>query len=486
MKEVKKAKEKAEGFLNRIVTQSWFNVFRIENDKLDTSEWIEWPLRFEAHAYLGNRHNELITNFAKELRSIWLNWKDWHEKGKLGKRRIFWPIVERYCIPIGDPDNADWELGFEIESHIAMFRAKEILGIKGFETYFNTAKKRLRYLLLEEDVFLNWEKRRIIWQIVRSSTLLLFLKDYIKIIASRIIEEDILKIYLENEVERLEAKKRRITTQGGDWAEAIFFLVLSNSEDKYNKLVIDILSKKIDDQEKNGSFNDEILTTCLYISSLYIMDLDPNRIICEEAIKWLLNRQNEDGSWEFWRLSSSKSLLEAKVFATVVVLETIDLITDSKPLPVWAEKAGLSVIYPRQKSFRIQPIVPFKTPEGINWKEISIIFVSEEVVQIRAGNNSEGRDFILMGFADRRRRLKEHTPDWSWMALKEFAKHQGEISLNDNDINLRIKRNLKSYVHVISIRLKKLFKMNENPFDPYNRKKRSWKTKFIVKDSIQE
>ena len=172
--------------------------------------------------------------------------------------------------------------------------------------------------------------------------------------------------------------------------------------------------------------------------------------------------------------------------STVVVLETLDLITNDKPLPIWVEKAKPSDIYQIQKPSRVQPIVPFRTPKGIKWRDISIYFTSEEVVQIRAGNASEGRDFIQMGFADKRKRIKERTPDWSWKTLREFAKHQKEISLYDKDVDIRIKRNLKSYVHVIRKRLQYLFKINEDPFDPYNRKTRSWKARFTVLDTTQE
>jgi len=466
MEKIQIAKKNAETYLSNIINQSW------EGDIKS-----EWPLRFEAHAYLGNRHKELIPKFGKELRLLWRNWIELYKKGELGYRKIFWPAVDVYCIPVGH-EEAEWEPGFEIENHIAMFRAKENLCIEGFETYFNEAKKRLRSLLIEEDVLKSSDKNRIIYQIVRSPMLRLLLKNCIKNLASRIIEEE----YLELESEGLEFKKRGIIVKTGFWARAIFFLIISNLEGEYEKLAIEILKTMIDGQENNGSFNDDILTTCLAISSIYIMGLDLYGIICEEAIKWLLYKQNEDGSWKHWRLSMCGLPPESHVLATVVVLETLDLIKNDEPLPIWTKESRQYLIYQEKKLTRIQPIVLFKVPHGINWHDVSIRFTSDMVVQIRAGDASEGRDFIGMGFENRR----NHEPDLGWTALIELGNHQGIISYKDDDIDLRIKRNLKYYVHLVRIRLTKLFNIHEDPFKPYNVKTKSWETKFIIRYDVHE
>ena len=105
---------------------------------------------------------------------------------------------------------------------------------------------------------------------------------------------------------------------------------------------------------------------------------------------------------------------------------------------------------------------------------------------MRVGECREGKDFIEMGFADRRRRLKERIPDWSWRTLKEFARNQGEVSVNDKNIPERIRKNLKFYIHIIRMRLEAFFNIDGSPFNPYNRSNKSYSTIFNLIDESQD
>ena len=69
MEEVKKAKEKAEEFLLGTIKLKWEN--RLSKIKQEISreyfEMVDWPLRFEAHSYLGNRYEDKKKSFVEDL-----------------------------------------------------------------------------------------------------------------------------------------------------------------------------------------------------------------------------------------------------------------------------------------------------------------------------------------------------------------------------------------------------------------------------------
>ena len=120
-------------------------------------------------------------------------------------------------------------------------------------------------------------------------------------------------------------------------------------------------------------------------------------------------------------------------------------------------------------------IRPFPIPPGITWPDISIRFVSDKTVQVRAGSVTEVRNFIEMGFEDKR----THNPDLAWWTLKLFGKYQGEISWADEGINTQMRNKLKSRVKDIRKRLKFLFGLEDEPFDSYRRVK-AYRVKFSI------
>jgi len=471
MKEIKKAKEKAEKYLHKVINKSWNNLVNIEKDKHIP---YKWPLQFEAHVYLGHKYKNFVAEYAIKIRNLWLNWSKWYESKdeKYGRFKFFWPALDEFSVPI-DHEDAQSDQGYEIESHIVMFRAKENLQIIGFETFFNEAKRRLGDLLLEDRSY-NGKKMRILWQIIRSPYLSTLLQDYIKTITQKLFEER--KI---NNIFRYENDNSREDFRF--LSKISFFLITSNLKEDYLDNAKRILLRLVDMQDEKGSFFNDILSTCLIISAIEILNLDTLKIISERAIDWILNEQTTQGSWPHPQISWSHDTPDLDILSTVLVLETIDIVTNNKVLPLWTEKLKIPkpIIQDRNHT-RIKTIVPFKTPEGINWHDITIRFVSEEVVQIRAGSASEGRDFKTMGFEFR----DLNRPDLVWEALKEFGKHQGEISLNDMDVDNKIRLNLKYYVYVLKIRLKELFGIENAPYYTYDRKKKSYKTKFNIRFDI--
>lgn len=465
MEEIRQAKAKAFIYLLKIIDQKWNSL--IDNyEKLKDYYWevIDWPLKFEAYSYFANKDESKKNYFAIELRSLWTEWKELSKKGHIGSEKIFWPSVYEVII--------DEKLcpGNEFENHISMFRAKEILGIGGFETYFNEAKEKIKKILLEKHPPYWFDDYRITWQIVRSPILRLELSDYLKVVYLKIRENRKFKVLLtfdeENDFDVSQYQ-----------AMCVFFLCFSNLGAEPIELAKKAASNLIDKQEENGSFGSDMLSTCLCASSINFTNVDPSNSVCSKAINYILMSQDKEGYWDFF-FGEGETW---NILSTVIVLETLDLITSDKPLPLWAEKTKPLDSIQKQKSPRVQPVPPFKTPKGINWYDVSIRFISEEVVQLRAGSASEGRDFKKMGFEFR----ESEKPDLGWRALIELGKHQGIISWDD-DIDGRIKRNLKYYIHLIRKRLKYVFKLKEDPFKAYNRRTKTWETQFSIKYDIQE
>jgi len=124
------------------------------------------------------------------------------------------------------------------------------------------------------------------------------------------------------------------------------------------------------------------------------------------------------------------------------------------------------------------PVARFPYIPGLKWDEVSMEFVSNEAIRIRAQNVREIYNFAEMGFKDRR---KGDRPDSLWGVLRDgFGKHGGEISWNIS-VDSKTRDNLKEYVRKIRKRLRAFMEIEDDPFFPY-RKSKSYKTKFSISD----
>lgn len=460
MDEIIKAKEKAENFIKKILEQSWKITYDKSFEDYDSSiEIDDWCLRFEGYSYLGNRHESNKKAFAIELQELWDKWINLSKKRELGTKKIFWPIREDYKDDVELTGQLDRYIGNEIENHISMFRIKEILKLGGYDSYFMGAKRRIEEILLNLNSLLWLDEQRIFWQIVRSPYLETEFSDHLKI-SFRIITES-------KPFRGLFGYRNiKVSDYMDFYGMALFFLSISDFDNKKFELAKKVSQILIKYQSENGSFNNNILTSCLIIASINITQADPSDSVCEKAINWILTKQDEEGFWYFlhgWSISW-------KILSTVIVLETIDLITDDKPMPIWAEKAKPSDILQRHP--RIQIDKPLSAPEGINWSDVSIKFIGKDSVEIRAGVPLGVKNFIELGFKDRR---TSSNPDQIWETLKLLAKNDGEIAWKDTDANVK----LKPYIKDIRKRLKSLFNIDDDPFHSY-RKVKTYRTKFKI------
>ena len=496
MKNLEKAKERAENYLYRIIEQNWDSfvkngipvliksvgrpprTIRIKMEPVDHFELMNWPLRFEAYSYLGNKYRKKIRNFAIELRELWNEWIELSKKGLFGSKEIFWSTENEALNTINLDRKKTRFPGSQIESHISMFRAKEILEIGGleiggYEPYFNKAKKRIRDALTSKPgLSLSGPLIESFESFVRSPLLKSKISDYLRAIARKLSEDEELVF------------DPFLTAY--DYAKIAFLLCFGNfGSDLFNsakRVMLDL----IDEQAKNGSFKNNLNTTCLCASAIHYMKLDPSNSICSKAIDYILKEQNKEGYWDFF--SARFSLIgyrrystDWNVLSTVIVLETLDLITNDKPLPIWALEAEPEDISRLHKHPRIQIDKPLSAPGGINWSDVSIWFISPERVEVRAGIPLGVVNFIRMGFKDGRIKKPDlYKPDLSWAALRTFAKLNEEISWKDKGVEEKVRNSLKSCVKVIRKRLQFLFGIQSDPFHPYDRGERSYRTRFKI------
>lgn len=95
-------------------------------------------------------------------------------------------------------------------------------------------------------------------------------------------------------------------------------------------------------------------------------------------------------------------------------------------------------------------------------------------MDLSVGKIQERRDFLGMGFMDKRRKR----PDKLWALLQLFALNHGEIDFSAKELPLR-HRHIKAQIKDIRKRLIHLFQINGDPFEDY-RKVKAYKTKFTI------
>lgn len=124
------------------------------------------------------------------------------------------------------------------------------------------------------------------------------------------------------------------------------------------------------------------------------------------------------------------------------------------------------------------PLVrPFPVPEGGTWNDVSIRFTGDHAVQITVGGVSEARNYVEMGFEDRRKRTVASTsPNLAWSLLREFAKQGGVIRIL-HQAGSKTWPSVETGIKQINKKLGALFRIAGNPIQ-YHRQEKSYKTKF--------
>jgi hypothetical protein len=116
-------------------------------------------------------------------------------------------------------------------------------------------------------------------------------------------------------------------------------------------------------------------------------------------------------------------------------------------------------------------------PKDLTWKEVSIVFTSDEAVKIKARGIARKVTYLEMDFKDGR---KGDRPDSRWGFLLRLAQH-GELRLDNSDIDQKTKDGAKTAVKDIRKRLKEFFGIDDDPFHKY-RKVKAYKPRFTLRD----
>lgn len=129
---------------------------------------------------------------------------------------------------------------------------------------------------------------------------------------------------------------------------------------------------------------------------------------------------------------------------------------------------------------------PFEEIQDLEWKRISISFISDEKVRIRARTTDKVFSFEGLGFANQKK--TKLSPVKSWIVLREvFAASKTNPGEADcKSVSSEYQKCLPNDIKDIRRRLKKYFGINENPFHPYKGKaavkQNTWITKFNISD----
>lgn len=151
--------------------------------------------------------------------------------------------------------------------------------------------------------------------------------------------------------------------------------------------------------------------------------------------------------------------------------EAIKLLEDARHIAQAVEPISVSGDVARP------PVARFPTPEGAGWADVSIRLTSEFQAQITVAGCSEVRNYAEMGFEDRRSQL----PDSAWELLRQFAEHGGTIR-NSQQANSTRWPLVEKRVQIIRKRLRQLFQIPGDPFEPYHRVK-CYRAKFRIESA---
>jgi len=460
---LEKSKRRGRDWLLEIVKDTIRLVEQEDESILNPVEDSSIPLRFEAFSYLAYKYDNLVSEYSDDVRNLWVKWIGIDKEKKIFKDSVFWPSKDEVATTeYGDPVFESYA-GLDVLNNISMFRAKNILNITGLEDYFNYRSLSLDFQRLDFVNFTNTQP----WQFARVPHINKYLAEldkYFNLLTLNYFDSEI----FENKPNELsETDKEEITRL----IKNIFFIlaikpdIIFSGDEK--KLVLNLLPY----QKDNGSFFNDIFTTSLFLNSVQILKLDPNNTIKDTGLNWLINNQNKNGSW-----SVSKDI-NWNVMSTAFVLESLDYVTNDIPLPIWAPEAKIRT----QEKAEEKPYVRrIPVSKDTTWDEISIHFTSQTEVEINVRDVSQKRNYMSMGFFDRRKkdRETEDSYDFQWGLLRIFAQEKDNI-YKIKSFNEEQKTNLRKKIQRLNKTLMDFFaKKDKRPIDTI--KVYTYQTKFKI------
>jgi len=126
---------------------------------------------------------------------------------------------------------------------------------------------------------------------------------------------------------------------------------------------------------------------------------------------------------------------------------------------------------PKNKSVQIPNF-----PKDLRWEQISIRFLNEHEVIIKAADKQLQSTYELMGFQDEKRKL----PNKQWVLLRSLAMKNGELSWeNNNNMSLQETNSVKKQKQLLATGLKAYFQISNDPFEDY-KKEKAYKIKLSL------
>ena len=296
--------------------------------------------------------------------------------------------------------------------------------------------------------------------------------------------------------------KRRLTVIGGwtDYSVASLELIISDLEEDY-------LPHTVEDRKKLEELKKEVKATFerldkpeeiinyieCYIILFQSFEYDLKRVLNE--LSHGVENRHVDIVKQIWERSCYEEKYSNREFKNEHIIGLDDGLAHSLLSEIYSVSGNLLVhnknlgdLSTRLKTFvgsgrrkkeisakDKKKIMPFPSPTGTTWHDVSIHFLSSETAEIKAREIREGRNFAEMGFMDNRSK----SPDKLWKVLILFGQHNGEISWETLDLPIAIQNNLKKHIHRLRYRLKQLFQIDDDPFEKY-RKVKAYKSKFKI------
>lgn len=123
-------------------------------------------------------------------------------------------------------------------------------------------------------------------------------------------------------------------------------------------------------------------------------------------------------------------------------------------------------------------VAVFPSAPDLRWEEVSMAFVSDEVIKVRARKQLREYKFDQIGFEDKR----TDRPSRLWLFLRALAAANGQTSWQDLDSTggqLLGNKQVKSHVSRLRKILKNFMEINQDPFSDY-RRVGAYKTRFAL------
>jgi len=117
----------------------------------------------------------------------------------------------------------------------------------------------------------------------------------------------------------------------------------------------------------------------------------------------------------------------------------------------------------------------FPSPPDLCWEEVSMAFVSDQEIKVKARDQLKKFKFDQIGFEDKR----SGKPNRLWFFLQVFAAIGGQLSWQDLSSTGMTANQVQSNVKRLRKILRNFMEIEDDPFEPYYKVK-AYQTRFTI------